>query len=357
MTRPSPLPTLTVIILLAMAGAGVWWLVDQHGYVSTSDARVRASMVSISADVSGRIAAMPLRAGDRVAHGQLLAQLDDKRAKLALASASLDLKALKIAVARVREEARLYRARGVTRIDGALSNLNTAQADIAASRASLAAAEAEHARKESLHASGYVADAALDRAKEALEIARQGEARSLTLLASGRAGLGEARIEARSAELGEKDAERLSLEAASLRQRIASLKLDLERHAVPSPVDGIIDEVFADAGEHVQAGARIALAHATADMWIEANIKETDIARVGAGASVDIRLDAATTSCHGSVERIGAATTSEFALVPNANPAGVFTKITQRIPVRIRIGGDCEQVRPGAMASLRIRVH
>ena len=354
MKRLRLLPVLSLIVLLAMAGAGAWWLADQHAHVSTSDARVRAAMISLSADTSGRIADLPLRAGDRVTRGQVLARLDDRRARLALASASLDLKALEIAITRMRREAELSRSRGASRIDGALSNLDAAQADIAASRASLAAAESDHARKLALHASGLVADAAMDRADAALEIARQDEARSLTLLAGRRAGLGEARVAAEAAELEDKDAERLSLEAAALRQRIAALKLDLEHHTITSPVDGIVDEVFADAGEHVQAGARIALAHATTGMWIEANIKETDIGRVAMGADVEIRLDAARAACHGSIERIGGATTSEFALVPNANPAGVFTKITQRIPVRIRIGGDCEQVRPGAMASLRI---
>lgn len=247
-------------------------------------------------------------------------------------------------------------ARGGSRVEGALSSLEAAEAEIASTRASLAAAEAEHARKQALHASGFAADAAIERAAGELEIARQAEARSVALLAGRRAGVGEARVEADAADLSAKEAERLSMEASALRQRVAALKLDLEQHTLSSPIDGVVDEVFADAGEHVRVGARIAIAHATTGLWIEANVKETDIVRVDVGASADIRLDAATRNCTGAVERIGAAATSEFALVPNANPAGVFTKITQRIPVRIRIGAECEQVRPGAMASLRIRV-
>ena len=339
-----------------MAGVGAWWLADQHAYVSTSDARVRAHMVSLSLDISGRIVDLPVSAGDRVARGDLLARLDDRRARLALGSASLDLKALEVAIRRVSQQAELDRARGGSRIEGAVSSLEVAQADIAIARASLATAEAEHARKQALHTSGFAADAAIERAAGELEIARQAEARSVALLSGRRADLEEARVEADAADLSDKDAERLSMEASALRQRVAALKLDLEHHTLVSPVDGVVDEVFADAGEHVQAGARIALAHTTTGLWIEANVKETDIARVAIGASVNIRLDAATRNCTGAVERIGAAATSEFALVPNTNPAGVFTKITQRIPVRVRIGAECEQVRPGAMASLRIRV-
>jgi membrane fusion protein (multidrug efflux system) len=145
------------------------------------------------------------------------------------------------------------------------------------------------------------------------------------------------------------------MSAHALRQRIALLKVELAQHAIVSPIDGVIDEVFAEPGEYVAPGARLALAHATSDLWLEANIKETELPRVRAGASADIRLDAARTSCQGVVERIGDAAASEFALIPNANPAGVFTKITQRVPVRIRLGADCREARPGAMATLRIR--
>ncbi len=354
-TRKKIIPLLSIAALAAMACVGVGWLADQHAHVSTSDARVRAHMVSVSADIAGRIAELSISPGDRIARGDVLARLDHRRAKLALAEASLDLKALEIAIARLRLEADISRARGGSRIDAALSGLDVAQADIAAAQASLAAAQADHARKQALHASGLLADAAMDRASEALELAQLGEVRSLTLKAGREAGLAEAHADATAARLPEQDAEQLAMEAAALRQRIASLRLDLEHHAIESPIDGVVDEVFAEAGEHVQPGARIALAHATTGLWIEANIKETDIGRVAEGADVEIRLDAAPAACSGQVERIGAATTSEFALVANANPAGVFTKITQRVPVRIRIGGACEQVRPGAMANLRIK--
>lgn len=355
MTRRRIIPLFSAVVLGAMAGAAAWWLADQHAYVTTSDARVRAQMVSISADVAGRIEDLPIRAGDRIARGDVIVQLDERRAKLALAEANLDLKALEIAIARLRLEAEVDQARGDSQIDVALSGLDAARADIGAARASLAAAQADHARKQTLHASGLIADAAMDRAGESLELARLGEVRSLTTLASRRAGLAEAHADASAAGLAEQDAERLVMEAAALRQHIASLKLDLEHHAITSPINGVVDEVFADAGEHIQAGARIALAHTTTGLWIEANIKETDIGRVTTGAAVEIRLDAAARACSGEVERIGLATTSEFALVANANPAGVFTKVTQRVPVRIRIGGDCEQVRAGAMANLRIK--
>lgn len=344
-----------IAALLAMLGVAGLWLADQASFVTTTDARVRARMVTLSAEVAGRIVDMPLSAGDRIAKGQVLVRLDHERARLALAAATLELKALEADVERGRMNADMTRARDGQRIAARQSSLDVAMADVAAARAALVRAEADHRRAAALHATGVVAQAALDRAIAAMETARQAQAAAQARLAERRAGLGEARAEARGADIATREVDALALSAHALRQRIALLKADLALHAIASPIDGVIDEVFAEAGEHVSPGARLALAHAREGVWLEANIKETDLPRIALGATAEIRMDAAREPCGGVVERIGDAAISEFALIPNANPAGVFTKVTQRVPVRVKLGADCREVRPGAMATLRIR--
>lgn len=311
-------------------------------------------MVTISSEVAGRIVSLPQSAGDRVQVGEVIAQLDDREARIALAAASLEVKALEAQIAREILRANIARSRGSSRVDGRRSSLAAASADTIAARVMLQTAEAEYARTTSLHASGLVAQAAMDRATASVEAARQSAVRADAAVSEGRAGIGEAEAEAGEAGVIERGIEALSLQAHVLRQRIALQKVELEQHAIASPLDGVIDEVFADEGEHVAPGARIALAHDPGDVWIEANIKETDVARVGVGARVEIHLDASHEGCEGRVQRIGDVATSEFALIPNANPTGVFTKITQRVPVHVSVGRDCAQVRPGAMATLKI---
>lgn len=344
-----------VLAVLAGLGAAAFWGFDQATFVTTTDARVRARMVTLSADVAGRLVEVLPVAGDRVRKGQVVARLDDRQARLVLAAATLDLKALDIEIARETLNADILRERGGQRVEGRRSRLDSAAADVASARADLGRAEGEYRRASALHAAGLIADAGLERTVAALEVARQAALRAEAGLADGRAGLGEAMAESRSVDIAGKTADALAMQAHALRQRIALTKLELGQHAITSPIDGVIDEVFAEVGEHVTPGARIALAHDTREFWMEAHIKETDLPRIVAGAAVEFRFDAARTTCHGDVERIGEAATSEFALLPNANPAGVFTKITQRVPVRIRIGADCGAVRPGAMATLRIR--
>lgn len=350
-------PLQAALMLAATAvGAGIaWWLRDHAGVIETSDARVRARMVTISSEVAGRILHLSLEAGDAVKAGEIIAQLDDREASLALAAASLELKAIEAQVEREKLRATLARSRGGNRIDARRASLAAASADTAAARALLETAEADHARTTTLRASGLVTQSAMDRATTSLEAARQAALRADAAMSEGRAGIGEAEAEAGEARVIDRNIKALALTAHALRQRIALQKVELGQRSIESPLTGVIDEVFADAGEHVAPGARIALAHDPAGVWIEANIKETDIAGIRIGAAVDIRLDASPNACDGHVARIGAAATSEFALIPNANPTGVFTKITQRVPVRISIGANCAQVRPGAMATLKIR--
>lgn len=342
-----------IALLAALAGAG-WWLWDQSAFVTTTDARVRARMVTLSAEVAGRIAEMPVEAGDMVAPGQMIVQLDCEKAKLALAAATLDLKAMEAQVARERLNADVMRETGGQRMAARQAALAAAEADVAAAQAVFARTEADHARASTLHASGIVAQAAMDRATSALDVARAAAARAAAEQDDRRAGVGEAAAEAREADVALRDAEAMAVSAHALRQRIALLKVELAQHRVDSPLAGVIDEVFAEPGEHVAAGARLALAHGGAT-WIEANIKEPDLPRIRVGAEVEIHPDAARGICRGVVGRIGEAAASEFAVVPNANPAGVFTKITQRVPVRVRPGAECGRLRPGAMATLRIR--
>jgi len=286
--------------------------------------------------------------------GDTLAKLDDREAQLALDAMKLELEALESRAGSEKARARLALARGGSRVDGTRSSLAASEAEAATARARLLAVEADHARTVKLQAAGLVTQAAMDRAEASLEAARQAVLGADAAISRSRAEIAEAHADAGEAQVIDDNAGMLMLEARALRQRIAAQTLTLEQHAIRSPLDGVIDEVFADQGEHVAPGARIALAHDPGNMWIEANIKETDLAGVRTGAPVEIRLDASHEACRGEVQRIGDAATSEFALIPNANPTGVFTKITQRVPVRVSIGGDCREVRPGAMATLKI---
>jgi membrane fusion protein, multidrug efflux system len=350
--------SIAAIVAIAVLGGASLWLIDRSSAVYTSDARVRASMVTLSSDVAGRIIDLPIKPGDHVKAGDLLARLDDRQASLAVTALSLELKAVEAEVARENLRVDLSRTAGDNRIGARRAALAAARADLTAAQSQLEIVGADFNRTSTLKASGLVTQTLMDRASTQLEAARQAEARARAALTQAEAGIGEAEAEAGEAGIFMRNVEVLSLRAHALRQQIVLRKVELARHAIASPINGVVDEVFADNGEYVAPGARIALLHNATDLWIEANVKEAEIARVSAGARVEVRLDAAPDrACTGRVDRVRSATAAEFALIPNANPTGVFTKIAQRVPVRIVIDGSCEQLRPGAMASLRIVAH
>jgi membrane fusion protein, multidrug efflux system len=354
LSRSSLRQWLTAGIGAPLIVAAALWLADRASAVHTADARVQANMIAISADVAGRIVELPVASGDQVKAGDVLARLDDRETRLAIAALALELKAIEAEIARETLHAKLAREKGSSRLGAREALLASAKADLSAARALLTTAEAEHGRVSVLKAKGFATRSTFDQSMARLETARQAVARGVAAIAESEAGIGEAAAEAGEAEVIEQTIGMLVLKADTLCKQIALRTVQLDRHVVASPIAGIIAEVFADEGEHVSPGQRIALAHDPNDVWIEANIKETDIRRVRAGAPVDIRFDAAVNACAGKVERIGSAAVSEFALIPSANPTGVFTKITQRIPVRVSIGVDCPTARPGAMATLRI---
>ena len=166
-------------------------------------------------------------------------------------------------------------------------------------------------------------------------------------------------MEAERGELDVLDAERAVL-ATKVRQakaRIARQALGVEEHSVVAPADGVISRTFTEVGEFLRLGQRVALLHDPNEIWVEANVRETEIGRVRAGQAVSIVVDAyPDESIKGKVERIGQATTGEFALLPTPNPSGNFTKVTQRLPVRIGLTQREDRLRPGMLVEVDIAV-
>jgi len=116
-----------------------------------------------------------------------------------------------------------------------------------------------------------------------------------------------------------------------------------------------VDETFIHAGEYVSRGQRILVTHDPNDIWIKANVKETEIRHLRIGAPVNIIVDAyPQKKFQGTISSIGNAATSQFALLPSPNPSGNFTKITQRVEVHVSIEQVDNLLKPGMMVELEI---
>jgi membrane fusion protein (multidrug efflux system) len=170
--------------------------------------------------------------------------------------------------------------------------------------------------------------------------------------------LEEARVEAD--KLGVIDAQIAALDhqVANLAAQLHQQEVDIEDRTIRAPVPAVIDRTFTLPGEYVQAGQRILLLHNPDEVWVEVNIKETQVGRLKLGQKVVVAVDAYPDDTFvGKVARIGSATTARFALLPTPNPSGNFTKITQRVPVKIDLVQMPRPLAPGMMVEVEIDLH
>ena len=147
----------------------------------------------------------------------------------------------------------------------------------------------------------------------------------------------------------------LEFQASNLEAQLAQQVVDVEDRTIRSPVPAVIDRTFTLPGEYVASGQRILMLHNAGEVWVEANIKETQVGQLKLGQNVLISVDAYPSERFiGKVGRIGNATTARFALLPTPNPSGNFTKITQRVPVKIDFVEMPKPLSPGMMVEVEI---
>jgi hypothetical protein len=203
---------------------------------------------------------------------------------------------------------------------------------------------------------GRIPKSTYDQAKNALDTAQQALLRAQAERETAAAEQRTASITGQEVRLIDFDLSVLDADLQKAEARVEAQKVVLEQHTIRAPIDGVIDELFYDAGEHSLQGFRMALMHDPDAVWVSANIKETDIRNVHVGAPVRVRADSNPgDALTGRVSSIREATLSEAAMMPNPNANGVFTKITQRIKVRIDLDAQPVHLRTGTMVSVRIR--
>ena len=346
---------LLLVLLATMAAWAAQWIRTSVLYVHEADARVKADILAVSSTAEGVLLERLVGEGDRVARGQVLARLDTRAAELALAETDSELAALEAELRRVDAQAALTEGQVEARIATARSQVGEAEANRRAHTDELTYLEAEFRRMEALAASGAVPAARLERARADFLTARQELGRAAAGVAKAEAQLAEAAAD--RAMLGVSAAERVALGArsAEIAARRQRQEIDLADRTITSPIDGVVGGTFAMAGEYVSAGERLLVLHDPAGIWVETNIRETEVARLEVGQPVRIEVDAyPDLEVAGRVARIGDAATSQFSLLPRLNDSSTFTKVTQRIKVRVDIEPPDARLKPGMMVEVYV---
>ena len=354
-TRPWRLYGAILAALIVLGGGG-WWLYQQFTHVFVTDARVAADIVAMSSRVPGWVTALEVTEGDAAQRGRVLIRIDDRESRLRVEELAAQL----AGIARRREE---IEARIALTDRQTQSRITAKQAAVRAAEAALAGATAQrdlarqdNDRAEKLAPSGAINRARLDQTRAALETAKQQALSAQADLENARADLAEAEAARGELTVLRTQLAELGPEEQRLRAQKARAALDLEDRAIVMPFDGVVDRVFVDKGEYVTPGQRLLMVHDPQRVRVEANVKETDIRFFRPGKTVTITVDALPgRRFEGRVTRVGQSATSEFALLPNPNPSGNFTKITQRLPVRIAVQQDGGELKPGMMVELEAK--
>lgn len=280
-------PAVAIVVVAAIVAS--YWYVYRRGHVSTNDAAIDGDPVTVSSKILGRVATLAVDEGDAAERGQLVVQLDDT-----------DLRA---------QEAQ------------AKANLAYVSETVPVARIGLARAQDDFERAQAQYNDKVITREQFDHARQALDLARAQLA------------VAESQVKASEAQMG-------------------VVETQLGNTRIASPIDGVIARKWVMPGDIVQPGQPVYTIYNLADIWITANLEETKLAGIRAGQPVKISVDAYPgRSFTGKVLLVGAAAASEFSLIPANNASGNFTKVTQRVPVRISVDqAGAAPGRPGPSA-------
>jgi membrane fusion protein, multidrug efflux system len=328
--------------LAAMALGGRWWA--GHRFAEeTDDAYVRADVVTIAPRVAGTITQVLVADNQRVRAGDLLARIDprDYRLKVEQAQGAVAAAAGAVAAAQAHIghlDALARQQRSVIARDDAATAARRAEAHLA---------DLGLARQALLAGQQVSSQEALQTAQAEQGKTAAGLRQSRAALAASRAQIG---VLARERDGALADAARARGMLQQARATLAAARLDLERTALRAPVDGQVGQRVARPGQYADIGTPL-MALVPMALYVVANYKETQIARIRPGQRVELAVDALGGAVlRGRVDSFAPASGAQFALLPPDNATGNFTKIVQRMPLRIRFEpgqGRLGDLRPG----------
>lgn len=342
-----------VAVLLAIWGGH--WLYQRWTHVYIDDARIDGEVITISSRVSGWVTELPVIEGDAVKKGQLLAQVDDRDSRLKREVLVAKLKALENQVAVVMAQSGQIDQETFGKFQSEKNRLAAAEAEVSALAIQLKQAQDDFRRARELAEAKWLSPQAMERARSTYQQVRENHRKALAEVAAVRGTLSAAGGSRKQLAVMERQLLVLERQADEVRAEIRRQDIDIEDRRIESPADGRVVMTFVRKGEHVGVGQRILMFHNPDDIWVEANVRETDVGRIKPGMKADIRVDAYPGKVFsGTVFRIGRAATNKFALLPDPNPSGNFTKITQRLPLRIKLQEKDPSLRPGMMVEVYI---
>ncbi|MEF2073457.1 efflux RND transporter periplasmic adaptor subunit [Consotaella aegiceratis] len=332
-----------ILGLVALAALGIggyfghYWWTEGRFLVSTDDAYLAADMTILSPKISGYIEDVLVEDNDTVKAGQPIFRIDPGDFQLAVDSAKAKIATQRATVESIRAQRQAAEAA-------------VAQADASeqAAEATLQQAEVTLKRAQDLLKTKVGSRATLDQAQSARDTASANLAGAKASVESAKANITTLDAQAKEAEVA----------IGELQVALRSAERDLSFTTITAPYDGVVGNLAVQPGDYVAAARKLAALVPLSHVYIDANLKETEVAEIGPGAKVNVEVDALPgRKFQGTVTSVSPASGAVFSLLPADNATGNFTKVVQRVPVRIDIDHAAELqgiLRPGLSAVVSI---
>ncbi len=323
------------MIPLVLLAGGVWWGFDRWSFAqsheSTDNAQVDGHIVPIVAKVGGFVTAVNAGENVHVGDSAVLVRIDEREYQVRLAQADAEL-----AAARASAGGPGVEGQADAMVRSASSQRDVGNAQVIAARSTVVKTQGDLARARELSAKQIISVAQLDAAQAAYDAAVATLTATERQVSAAASGISNAQAGVRLAQA--------RLQAAHATRANAALQLSFT--SITAPMAGTVSRKTVEVGQLVQPGQTLLSIVSDSGVFVTANLKETQLARVRVGQQVEIEVDAYAATAEGEIESIASATGARFALLPPDNATGNFTKVVQRVPVRIRVTKDLGPDRP-----------
>ncbi|HEX5382391.1 MAG TPA: HlyD family efflux transporter periplasmic adaptor subunit [Acinetobacter sp.] len=323
-----------ILAIIAVVYA-VWALFLNH-FVSTDNAYVGAETASITSMVNGQVQQVLVKDTQTVKQGDVLVQIDDRDAKIAVAAAQAELTKAKRQYKQTRANSSALNSQVFVSDDG----IHSAEAQVQKAQVDLGKAEKELLRRQQLSTSGAISKEELSTAQIAVENAQASLAVSQATLAQAKSNqkAAQSTLAANDALIQDSN-ENSTPDVLIAETKLKQALLDLERTQIKAPLDGVVTRRNIQVGQRVAPGTVMMMVVPVSQLYVDANFKESQLEKVRAGQQVSLVSDlyGDAVEFHGTVQGFSGGTGAAFALIPAQNATGNWIKVVQRLPVRIAL--------------------
>jgi len=294
-----------VIVVLAVVIGGIFWYIDYRSYIKTDDAYVTSDVVTVSPKIMGRISKVYVQEGDSVKQGQLLAELD-----------SSDLLAQKQQVLAAKLQTQAGKAQAEAKYEYDVKNIDVLKINVER-------ANEDFDRAKTQYSGGVITQEQFDHMKKAQETAK-----AQYVAAQAQTTVSKTQIESAVTSV------------VTSQAQIDVINTQLKNTRLYAPVNGVVAKRWLLSGDIANPGQSIYTINNNSKFWVLVYLEETRLGKLQIGQNAKISIDMYPgIAFTGKIFLIGSTTASQFSLIPASNASGNFTKVTQRVPLKISIDG------------------